>query len=296
MNIKKDERPKGYRDTYDPNLTYKGETFDCVVIDGSNCIVSGGGDNVEYTFDRLLRTLNAVHALGWPTYVGIQKAHYNYIVHHSDLSEEGKKSLVEVKKLTNASLIDSKEDDQWLLRQAVNQNGWLLTHDRMKTEKGKYIKENPGIVNEINRRLCVLNFVGDEPVFNLPKRDTDTIISTKMAMVEDEIKEMINRLTSILVTLKVHDQTVDTEFKLGIPIGRKEFEALMSHEELGKVSGAHFRLDVKDGAVLFTDLSSTNGSMMNKVLFAPNAKNILEKNEENVIFIGSRNISIKISY
>ena len=97
MNIKKDERPKGYRDTYDPNLTYKGETFDCVVIDGSNCIVSGGGDNVEYTFDRLLRTLNAVHALGWPTYVGIQKAHYNYILHHSDLSEEGKKNLVEIK-------------------------------------------------------------------------------------------------------------------------------------------------------------------------------------------------------
>jgi hypothetical protein len=35
---------------------------------------------------------------------------------------------------------------------------------------------------------------------------------------------------------------------------------------------------------------------MNKVLLAPNAKNILEKNEENLIFIGSRNISIRINY
>lgn len=296
MDKKSDERPKGYRDTHDPNLAYKGETFDCVVIDGSNCIVDGDRANIKYTFDRLLRTVNAVHALGWPTYVGLQRGQYDFLTKFSELSDDKKKQLIEIKKLTNASLINSKEDDQWLLRQAVNQNGWLLTHDRMRTEKKKYIKENPSIVNEINRRLCVLNFVGDEPVFNLPKRDTDTIISTKMAMVEDEIKEMINRLTSIPVTLKVHEQVVETEFKLGVPIGRKEFEALMSHEELGKVSGAHFRLDVKDGAVLFTDLSSTNGSMMNKVLFAPNAKNILEKNEENVIFIGSRNISIKISY
>ena len=61
MDKKSDERPKGYRDTHDPNLAYKGETFDCVVIDGSN-LLAGGSELDTVTLAGVEATITAQSA------------------------------------------------------------------------------------------------------------------------------------------------------------------------------------------------------------------------------------------
>ena len=60
---------------------YEGEILDCVVLDASNIItVNVPGEDTTFSIERLLRTIRAVQKLGWPTFVGMKRGTYNYIV------------------------------------------------------------------------------------------------------------------------------------------------------------------------------------------------------------------------
>ena len=299
VNEKKKSVPRD-RDQFDPLGKYQGEIFDCVVLDGSNIITTNvpvtDGNKAGFAIERLPKTIRAVQKLGWPTLVAMKKGTYSYAIRHADEKEfpaDQRKLLKEMVESLEVSLIDSKEDDLWLWNAAIARNGWVLSHDSFNKEIKKYREQgNSEIVSQIKTRRAWLEFVGNEPSFTLPSRDSETIIATKIQERRDKVSEMVEELTHVEAELGIEGHgTTQIKLEIGVPLGRKDLKKAMDHEEMAKVSGSHFILHRNSSVLTITDLESTNGTAINGMRIPNDQAFPIEDGSE--LLIGSRRVTLQ---
>lgn len=280
---------------------YEGEILDCVVLDGSNIIdCSPSRDDPTFSVERLLRTIRAVHKLGWPTYVGMKRGQYNYLVtppnpnwenyvppNISDSDKEVLKGLVP----KTISLIDAKNDDLWLWSVAIKKTGWVLSHDSYNKEIKKYSERgkegDSEIADNIRSNRVWLEFVGSEPVFNLPMNHD----SMSLTSIIDEVQIKLDEITNLEARVYRDGEEIGAiEIPYSEPVGRVLFREL--DDQVSKVSRNHFIIESAGELVTITDLDSTNGTILNGLTIAPDFPNPLEDGQTNVIEVGGLEIRI----
>ena len=249
---------------------YDGEVFDCVVIDGSNIITkrtpTTKGFRKSFDVERLVRTIESVHRLGWPTYVGMNQKTFRHGVSSKKgrFSESSREVLEGLIDRGVISMIDDDFDDDWLIRAAIDMNGWILSNDRYRKEVKLLIEESEFLnANEINKRMCRIEFVGSEPTFVLPENGADL---GKTAIVKVEhTGSAYNRLTSFSAEIIGESEVVRIQLPVGVPLGRKQLsEALGVDEGFPTISRSHFMVNVSvDGHLVIQDLGSKNGTVLN---------------------------------
>tara|TARA_B100002052_G_scaffold296405_1_gene324727 strand:- start:1664 stop:2572 length:909 start_codon:yes stop_codon:yes gene_type:complete len=286
---KKNPKKLRARDKFDPLIKYNGEIFDCVVLDASNIVTTHipvtNGEKSIFAVERLPATIQAVQQLGWPTFVGMKKKTYEHALRYSrsdEISESDRNLLKKLVEGLQISLIDNEEDDLWLWKSAMQKNGWVLSHDSYNKEIEKYTENNMhDIARNIRKRRVWLEFVGNEPTFTLPMRDSKTIIATRVNAEQKFVADTFDEHKSVIATLNIEGQLAKAvSLKIGEPIGRKELQEVIQHEELAKVSGSHFRLDRNHHLLTITDLNSTNGTAVGGITIPAQEPFIIDEDSE----------------
>jgi|SaaInlStandDraft_2_1057019.scaffolds.fasta_scaffold27816_3 hypothetical protein len=276
-----------------PLRNYSGEIFDCVVMDGSNIITQNipttRSSRRKFNANRLIKTLNHIHNLGWPTYLGMKKGTYRFAVSSkkSTLTTSDREILDDLIDRGILSLIEDKNDDDWLIRAAMQRNGWVLSNDRYLDAVRKLVQEKDyDLANEINRRSCRLEWVGSEPLFVLPKNNSamekTEIVSNKLY-----IKEKIDHISNINFQVYYDKKPIASiTLPVNTPIGRKDFASL-DKEYVSTISRVHFIIERSpNGELNISDLDSKNGTIVNELSIAPNYSWKLSSETKNIINIG----------
>jgi len=276
-----------------PLRNYSGEIFDCVVLDGSNIITQNipttRKSRKKLTAERLLKTLDAVQNLGWPTYLGMKKGTYRFAVSSkkSTLTNTGKEILEDLIDRGILSLIDDENDDDWLIRAAIDRNGWVLSNDRYLDAVRKLInKKDYDLANEINKRSCKLEWVGSEPLFVLPKNHS-LMEKTKIISNKKVVKEKLDKISKVRFKVTYDDEDKGyVKLPINTPIGRKDFD-FMEKTFINAISRVHFMIENngQDGLII-ADLGSKNGTIVNNLSIAPNYTWKFTKKRKNTIHIG----------
>ncbi|HIF38339.1 MAG TPA: FHA domain-containing protein, partial [Gemmatimonadetes bacterium] len=288
---------RGFHST--PLKEYDGDIFDCVVLDGSNVITvstpTTKGNRRSLSVSRLVRTLQAVQKLGWPTLVGMKRRTFRFAVSskNSNLGKKDREILDELHDSGVLSLISDERDDDWLIRASVDNNGWILSNDRYLKEVKKLAKKKSyELANEINKRRCVLEFIGSEPVFLLPAN------FASMSLTSTSKREIVERAVRSMTEVQTRVIGDNGEYGLAIPVGKPVGRALLGEvakdEEVRGISRVHFILNYTNGVLTITDLGSMNGTVVNGLSIAPNFPCELSTEEVSSLQIGS--IEIKIQY
>ena len=282
---------------------YEGEILECVVLDASNIITVNvpGENDSTFSVERLLRTIRAVHKLGWPTYVGMKKGTYNYIVtppkpdwedYEPPNISDSDKAILKGMVPKPVSLIDAKNDDLWLWSAAMEKTGWVLSHDSYNKEIKKYSergKEGDSEIAEyISSNRVWLEFVGSEPVFNLPMNHDSMSLTSIIDEVENKLDEIANLAARVY---RDGEEIGAIEIPFSEPVGRGLFVEL-DNQVSKVVSRNHFIIESAGELVTITDLDSTNGTILNGLSIAPDFPNPLVDGQTNVIEVGGLEIRI----
>ncbi len=260
---------------FSPMRDYDGDVFECVVMDGSNIITkhvpTTKGNRREFAVDRLVRTIRAVHKLGWPSYAGMKRKTYRHGVSskRDKFDESGRKALDDLIDRGVVSLIDDDHDDEWLIRAAIKRNGWILSDDRYRKEVKMLVKSGEFVnANEINRRMCRIEFVGSEPSFVLPKNHGSL---GKTVVEQSKASDSVSReLLEVAVTVTVTGfPEARLRLPIGVPIGRANFDEIGGDSAVSTISRSHFIIESAGGRLSVTDLQSTNGTVVNGLALAP---------------------------
>jgi len=254
--------------------SYVGEIFECVVIDGSNVITKSvpttKGLRRSFDVERLVKTIETVHGLGWPTMVGMKMKTFRHGVsskkgRFGDLEREIMEDLINKDVV---SMIDDDNDDEWIIRAAIDRNGWILSNDRFRKEVETLVKDGEyRNANEINKRMCKIEFVGSEPIFVLPKNH-ELLGKTVVERIR-ESRSSFEQISSVEVSVLGNDGITGLRIPLGIPIGRSNFIGVADDKSISSVSRSHFIIDSRGGEILINDLGSTNGTILNGMHLAP---------------------------
>lgn len=254
--------------------SYFGDIFECVVIDGSNIITKSvpttRGFRRSFEVERLVKVIETVHGLGWPTLVGMKMKTFRHGVsskkgRFGDLEREIMEDLIDKDVV---SMIDDDNDDDWIIRAAIDRNGWILSNDRFRKEVETLVEVGEyQNANEINKRMCRVEFVGSEPIFVLPKNHEllgKTIV--------DQIRESsssFEQISSVEVDVLGNGDFTKLRIPIGIPIGRSDFIGFADDKSISSISRSHFIIDSRKGELLINDLGSTNGTILNEMHLAP---------------------------
>ena len=294
------------RDAFDPLKKYDGEIYSCVILDGSNIITESltkedGSRGKKFVVHRLPAAMLAVQKLGWPTLVAMKRGTYNYVTtppkpdwenyEPPNISDEGKQLLKELVDGLDVSLIDHKEDDLWLIKAAIDNNGWILTNDKFQKEIEKYMESgDDDIVQEIKNRRVWLNWASDKPLFTIPRKDHVTVFSESGL-----IESMLTSATTIDAVLRIDDVEKAMSLPLGRTFGRSEFKEIMDSDQLRKVSAAHLRIDRDGDELQITDIGSTNGTLVDGLKIASANAHSISSLQKHTIVVGTRSVVLTIS-
>jgi len=279
-----------------PLNPYDGPIFSCVVIDGSNVIHSSSDDSNEMSLHRVIATQVEVEKLGWPTLLAMKFGTYKSALNDgsspkfpipSTLTPKEKDILAEMKDMGKLSLIhapskhgpdkkDAGVDDEFLLKTALEKDGWILSNDRYRD----HIREltNRGhseLAEQIKERWIELAFVGNDstPIFNLPQNMASQL-DTEIIESQEQLEEMVFEYDHAQATIQLNGELLDGLVNLPLrqPIGRMffiEYVPKGARKHLNPLSRSHFRLDSKGSDLWVTDLESTNGTLLNGTKIPP---------------------------
>ena len=245
MSPSKEPKPK-----INVPLDAKNTDFCGVVVDGASIIHVS--DDV-YDVMRLIRLMNQVSELGWKVIVGLKEKSYYFYTKYSSMSPEDKLRLKELKKTNQIDLIRDDEDDQHLIRVALNGPYYLLARDEYKDWR----KANPDLDESIEKCRMWVEFIGGDPSIDLPASRTSTVI-----IGESPIGESISLIHT----------TSKTEIKVPLDknIGRNWLKNQCNLVSKEYISNQHFRLRTINSELMIEDLNSTNGTYIDNLRLAPN--------------------------
>lgn len=230
--------------------------FKGVIVDGANILTKSATKKNEESIvviPRLTKLLEIVEALGWQTLIGLKNDSYYWMIKRSNLDEDGVTTLKTMVKSGTIDIIDDQEDDYHLINVAINGPYYLLSHDKYRDWK----KSNPSMKSKIERCHIKVNWLGDEPSFNLPANGKSTVIITDDSEY-DTVVLSCNTTNEVALA------------PLGKNLGRGWLKTKFNHELFDYVSNQHFRLVKQDGKLLIEDLTSTNGTYLNGFKLPPN--------------------------
>lgn len=225
-----------------------------VVIDGTNVITKSlGNDQREILLARLQKVISNVEALGWNALVGIRQDAFHIWRKKELMPREDLAKLELMVDNGKIDLLSGQEDDYHLINTAINGPYYLLSNDNFKFWK----KENKSVKHKIEKVQIKLNWLGDEPSFNLPANGKSTVV-----VGENSLKGQI-LLTHI-------DSNSTCIIKQNINIGRHLLREKFSLIGPEYVSGNHLRFYLEGKEVLIEDLKSKNGTYIGEFRLAPN--------------------------
>lgn len=153
------------------------EKRECVVLDASNAlyrnIPSIDPDleqDVIVSPSSLRKAIEAIESKGWVVKSAMKKATYVYAMEKANLESSEKDLLRSLVTSLKVSLIDSMNDDPWIIKFALDSNGWIVSNDKYADWKRRY----PSLEGEIDSRRIPFVWVGDSPMIaSLPNMNTE---------------------------------------------------------------------------------------------------------------------------
>ena len=281
---------------------YEGPIFSCVVIDGSNVIHSGGGDPNKMSLQRIISTRLKVEKLGWPTLLAMKSLTFGSALNDgsnpkhpaalitkernqlNQMNEMGLLTLIDTPKKHGPDGEDAGVDDEFLIKTAIEKNGWILSNDKYRDHIREIRKKGHGeLADEIEQRWIQLTFVGDDstPMFNLP-RNMASKLDTEVIESAEYLEEIVAEYNIVNAKIRIDGKIVCESVSLPLrePLGRGFFWEKISseyHEIIAPMSRAHFKLHSKKKEMWVMDLESKNGTMMDGVKIPPNFETRLNK-------------------
>jgi len=259
----------------------------CVAIDAANILhynipkTRGGKEStVAMSPDRLLNLIVHLEEKGWHIIAGMKSQTYEWAynkgVEHGQMDERQKILLQSMVENQRISLINKIEDDSWIIRAAIEHNGWLATNDKYRD----WMKKHPEIAHEIKNRRREIEWVGDMPVINIPPYGGRTIIDT---ISNPEKKE-------ILANWVCQDgSTIPVLLSLDDSIGRDYFGNIdgLNEESIKRISRKHFQIMLVEGEYVFFDLGSLNGTLVNGIRLKKDIGYSVDSGKEIEIILGN---------
>ena len=245
----------------------------CVVCDAANLlnynvpVTRGKPDNQprgawreesRLSASRLSKIIDHLESKGWHVCMGLKTGTYeharNFGVEEGKFDEAERDHLLSLVDSGRVSLINKKDEDSWIIKAAIEYDGWLISNDYYRNWKRKH----PDKAHEIDERLRGVEWVGDLPVINIPPyNDGKTII--------DSISDY--KYTEILSNWVCKEgSTVPVVLPLNENIGREILANQgLDSDYLNRISREHFQIMYGDGMLTFFDKGSTNGTYVNGV-------------------------------
>jgi hypothetical protein len=229
---------------------HKFSEFKGVVIDGANVLTKGRGNDTQFVIHRLTKLKQIVEGLGWSALIGLKSKSYYYMINKkSEMPEEDKIQLKEMKETGVIDLIDDDEDDYHLITVALNGPYYLLSHDKYRDWK----KNNPKLKSHIEQCQIRIQWLGDEPSVNLPSNGKSTVVTSNDSSIDESL--MLMHINSEQVVLAPYEKN----------IGRSWLSSKFELESRQYISSQHFRFRMIDNQLTIEDLSSTNGTYINNL-------------------------------
>jgi hypothetical protein len=239
-----------------------------VVLDGANLLHQSA---TSYSLVRLKSVLREITARGWPTLTVLKYGTLNHALSSDGFPEEDKTELNRMVTHGEIRLIskdgDRSIDDRFAIATALKNNGWVVSNDRYKDHYSaleELAREvDVALLKERHIRVFFPDNLEDSPCFKpeLPTRKQ----SKAQERLLTQLATNMTANTSLSVRLKGNDfERHDHSLPVGRPIGRLEFGAKIDEKSRRGLSRVHLRIDVDvEGNYFVTDLSSTNGVVMN---------------------------------
>ena len=228
--------------------------FKGVIVDGANILTKTSKQNESVVvIPRLTKLVSIVEALGWQILIGLKNDSYYWMIKRSNLDEEGVKTLKAMVKSGRIDIIDDEEDDYHLINVAINGPYYLLSHDKYRDWK----KSNPSLKAKIDRCHIKVNWLGDEPSFNLPANGKSTVIVSDSSEY-DAVALSCNTTNEVALA------------PIGKNLGRAWLKTKFNHELFDYVSNQHFRFVKHNQKLLIEDLTSSNGTYIDGFKLPPN--------------------------
>jgi len=259
----------------------------CVAIDAANILhynipkTRGMKQTEGMNPDRLLNVIVHLEEKGWHIMAGMKSQTYEWAynmgVAHGRMNDRQKLLLQSMVENQRISLIDKIEDDSWIIRAAIEHNGWLITNDKYRD----WIKKHPDIAHEILDRRRGVEWVGDMPVINIPPYIGRTIIGT---ISDPEKKE-------ILANWMCQDgSTIPVLLPLDDNIGREHF--ISSHGlndlSISRISRKHLQIMLVEGDYIFFDLGSLNGTLVDGIRLKKGIGYSVDSGQEVELILGNQ--------
>ena len=238
--------------------------FKGVIVDGANILTTTDeNENSIVVISRLKKLIKIVDSLGWQTLIGLKERSYYWMIKYSNLDEDEVNLLKAMVKSGSIDIISDEEDDYHLINVAINGPYYLLSHDKYRDWK----KSNPSIKDKIERCHVKVNWLGDEPSFNLPANGKSTVIVT-----DNDDYEGVPLYCETTKSIALAP--------LGKNIGRPWLKSKFKDDLFDYVSNQHFRLTKQGEKLFIEDLSSSNGTYIQGFKCPPNHPQQLGPNNE----------------
>ena len=149
----------------------------CVVLDASNAIYrsipsldSELEQDIIISPTSLRKVIEAIESKGWVVKSAMKRATYVYAMEKGNLESSEKELLRSLVTSLKISLINSQNDDPWIIQCALDNNGWIVSNDRYADWK----RRHSALALEIDSRRVPFVWVGDSPLMTgLPNMNTE---------------------------------------------------------------------------------------------------------------------------
>jgi hypothetical protein len=240
---------------------HKFSEFKGVVIDGANVLTKGRGEETQFVIQRLIKLKQIVEGLGWSALIGLKSKSYYYMINNkSEMPDEDKTLLIEMRDTGVIDLIDDEEDDYHLISVALNGPYYLLSHDKYRDWK----KNNPKLKFHIEQCHIRIQWLGDEPSVNLRSNGKSTVVASNDSSIDESL--ILMHINSEQAVLAPYEKN----------IGRNWLCSKFELESKQYISGQHFRFRILNSQLTIEDLSSKNGTYINNLRLPPNHPNELQ--------------------
>ncbi len=140
----------------------KADEFDVVVIDAANVVHHHGYDDEENLIqsifpERLESCVDFFQEMGWEVRAFLKQGTYWWAVKNKEMATIGDVRIFEtLRRQGILEIVSSEQDDMFWIDYAIENNGLVITRDKLKSEKEEYERDWDAVENRIMRDWEVL--------------------------------------------------------------------------------------------------------------------------------------------
>ena len=144
------------------NCMIKADEFDVVVIDAANVVHHHAYDEEENLIqsifpERLESSVDFFQEMGWEVRAFLKQGTYWWAVKNKEMDTIGDVRIFEtLRRQGILEIVSSEQDDMFWIDYAIENNGLVITRDKLKSEKEEYERDWSAVENRIMRDWEVL--------------------------------------------------------------------------------------------------------------------------------------------